>query len=430
MPLRRIGSVLIVLIGFNAFLDTFFSFERGNFTVRLVPYAFKSLQVLLMLMIVFYFLGQRALRIKIQPLFWLLGLLIGDMAVSVVYAQDTVNPTDLARMIFWVLAAFSAYLLRQADVLDEKVLFRMVAFNLGWVCLRILAYKLFHIWIGAEVRDEETGGFDNDGVINNLGYSLVWLVPLFLLFESKIRFPVLLIVLFSMVAAFKRGALLGLVLGFLVYYFLNRRVPGREKGGLAFDLVRGLSVLGLGGAGFLAFKEHILARMEDVGGDKSLGSGRGIFYQIVLDHWERFIGMKKIIGAGFFQVMPMLGLYYENAIPAHSDWLETLYDQGIAGVAILALIHGTLAFKVLEAVVKKREWGPHLAYSYVIFFLASVYSITLYTFDTTWFGLSLGYYLGTDILSKRKRAQEPAPAPAGEEPGLSPAGAYPSSGAP
>jgi hypothetical protein len=428
MPLRRIGSALVVLMGFNAFLDTFFSFERGNFTVRLVPYAFKSLQLFLMLTVILYFLAQRSFRIKIDPLFWLLFLLIGDMAVSMVYAQDTVNPTDLARMVFWVLAAFAVYLLRQADCLDEKILARMVLFNLFWVCLRILAYKILHIWIGAAVRDDETGGFDNDGVINNLGYSLVWLIPLFLLFKSKIRFPVLLIVLFSMVAAFKRGALLGLILGFLVYYFLNRRVPGQDKGSLASDLVRGLSVAGLGGAGFLAFKEHILARMEDIGGEKSLGSGRGIFYQIVLNHWERFVGMKKMIGAGFFQVMPMLGLYYENAIPAHSDWLETLYDQGIVGVAILALIHVTLIFRVLQAAFKRKEWGPQLAYSYVIFFLASVYSITLYTFDTTWFGVSLGFYLGTDVLM-RKRAQEPSPEVVGEGPGLSLDGANPYGGA-
>lgn len=411
MPLRRIGSILIVLMGFNAFLDTFFSFERGNFTVRLVPYAFKFLQLFLMGTVVLYFLAQRTIRIRVGPLFWLLFLFIADMAVSITYAKDTVNPTDLARMIFWVLAAFSVYLLRQADCVDEKVLLRMVLFNLGWVCFRILAYKVLHLWIGAAVHNDETGGFDNDGVINNLGYSLVWLVPLFLLYSSKIRFPVLLMVLFSMVAAFKRGALLGLILGFLVYYFLNRRVPGQAKGSLTQDLYRGLAVLGLSAAGFLAFKDHILARMDDIGGEKSLGSGRGIFYRIVLDHYERFIGIKKMVGAGFFQVMPMLGLYYENAIPAHSDWLETLYDQGILGVSILAAIHLAMVYQVLSAVVQKRAWGPQWAYSYVIFFLASVYSITLYTFDTTWFGISVGLYLGTGILEKRKSAQEPVPPP-------------------
>ena len=173
MSLRKIGSLLILLIGFNAFLDTFFTFERGNFTIRLVPYAFKFLQLFLMLVIIVYFLSQRAVKIKTEPLFLILLLFIGDMMVSIAYAGDTVNPTDLARMIFWVLAGFSVYFLRQADCLDEKVLFRAILFNLGWVCLRILAFKIFHVWIGAEVRNDETGGFDNDGVVNNLGYSLV-----------------------------------------------------------------------------------------------------------------------------------------------------------------------------------------------------------------------------------------------------------------
>ncbi len=405
VSVKKLGSALILLLGFNTFLDTFFSFERGNFTVRLAPYAFKSLQVALMLAIVLYFLGQRVRRIQIDPLFWLLLLLIGDMTVSIFYADDVVNPTDLARMIFWVLAGLAVYFLRQADCLDEKLLYRMVIFNFAWVCFRILAYKMLHIWIGAQVLDDETGGFDNDGVINNLGYSLVWLVPLYLAFESKYRFPVLLTVFFSMVAAFKRGALMGLILGFLAYYILNRRVPNPDKGSLVRDLFRACLVLAMAGGAFLLFKDHILARMDDIGGDKSLGSGRGIFYQIVLDHWEGFIGVKKFIGAGFFQVMPMLGLYYENAIPAHSDWLETLYDQGILGVGLLALIHLWLIVRILQAVRSRAAWGPQFAYSYAIFFLASVYSITLYTFDTTWFGISIGYYLGTGVLEKRRLAE-------------------------
>ncbi len=424
MSLRRIGSILIVLIGFNVFLDTFFSFERGNFTIRLVPYAFKSLQLFLMLVIIFYFLSQRIIPIKIPPVFWLFFFFVGDMVASVFYAQDQVNPTDLARMIFWVLAAFAICLLRQADCLEEKVMFGMVVFNLGWVCFRILAFKVLNIWIGAQVSYDETVGFDNDGVVNNLGYSLVWLVPLFLLFKSKIRFPLLFIVLFSMVASFKRGALLGLILGSVVYYFLDRRVRGRQNRSLVKDMAMVLAVLALAGVGFLLFKDHILARMEDISGDKSFGSGREIFYQIVLNHWERFVGMKKVIGAGFFQVMPMLGLYYENAIPAHSDWLETLYDQGFIGVAMLAAIHSAIVIRILETIKKGREWGPHLAYSYVIFFLSSVYSITLYSFDTTWFGVSLGYYLGTDILFKRRAGEEPVPAKAAEKPGFSAAVAY------
>lgn len=185
VSVKKLGSALILLLGFNTFLDTFFSFERGNFTVRLAPYAFKSLQVALMLAIVLYFLGQRVRRIQIDPLFWLLLLLIGDMTVSIFYADDVVNPTDLARMIFWVLAGLAVYFLRQADCLDEKLLYRMVIFNFAWVCFRILAYKMLHIWIGAQVLDDETGGFDNDGVINNLGYSLVWLVPLYLAFSPN-----------------------------------------------------------------------------------------------------------------------------------------------------------------------------------------------------------------------------------------------------
>src|SRR5258708_23361809 len=98
MFLKRIGAVLVALMGFNAFLDSFFSFERGNFTVRLVPYAFKFLQLFLMLAVILYFLAQRSIRIKINPLFWLLFLLIGDIAVSLVYAQYTVNPSDLPHM--------------------------------------------------------------------------------------------------------------------------------------------------------------------------------------------------------------------------------------------------------------------------------------------------------------------------------------------
>ncbi|HJT25477.1 MAG TPA: hypothetical protein VJ873_12965, partial [bacterium] len=198
VPLRRIGSVLVLLMGLNTFMDSFFTFERGNFMVRLVPYTFKGLQLLLMLTVILYFIGQRTQRIKTEPVFLLLFLLLSNVMLSVLWAQDTVNPTDLARLVFWLMAALAVYYLRQAGCLEEGAVFRAVVFIFGWVCLRILSYKLFGLWIGAEVNPDETGGFDDDGVINNLGYSLVWLVPLFLSFESKGRLPVLLVVFFSM----------------------------------------------------------------------------------------------------------------------------------------------------------------------------------------------------------------------------------------
>ena len=417
LSLRSIGSALILLMGSNAFVDTFFTFERGNFTVRLIPYAFKGLQVMLMLVVVLYFAGQKSVRDRIEPLFLILFLLLGDVMASVLYAQGIVNPTDLARLIFWLLAALAVYFLRQNGCLDEKVLWGAVVFSL--VCLRILSYKLLGLWIGAEVNPDETGGFDEDGVVNNLGYSLVWLVPLFLSFESKFRLPVLLVVFFSMLASFKRGALVGLILGFLAYYFADWRVRGKGPKRLALDLACAMLVVALAGAGFLLFQDHILERMSDVDGDKALGSGREIFYQIVLHHWLDFGGPRKIIGAGFYQVMPMLGLYYENAIPAHSDWLETLYDQGIIGTLILCAAHVALVTRVRSALRRRLPLAPSLAYSYVIFLLASVYSITLYNFDTLWFGISLGYYLGTPGLLKE------APAP-GAERGFGAAIAIPS----
>jgi hypothetical protein len=50
-----------------------------------------------------------------------------------------------------------------------------------------------------------------------------------------------------------------------------------------------------------------------------------------------------------------------------------------------------------------------MAFTTIIFFLASVYSITLYTFDTSWFGVAVGYYLGTDALEKRKAQAKAVP---------------------
>lgn len=244
-----------------------------------------------------------------------------------------------------------------------------------------------------------------------------------MLFDSKIKFPVLLMVFFSMVASFKRGALVGLIVGFPIYYFLNRRVQPGKPGTLTRDMVRFAIVLGLAGLGFLVFKEHILTRMDDVGGNKSFGSGRGEIYSVVLKHFERLDGMRKVIGAGFFEAVPMLGRYSEREITAHSDWLETLYDQGFIGVGIMALIHCLFIIRLLREYLKKSVYGPSLAYSYIIFFLANIYSIVLYTFDSTWFGVSLGYYLGTGVLLGRKRELAPEAKPAGRLPGGYSAGA-------
>lgn len=150
-------------MGLNAFLDSFFSFERGNFPTRTIPYIFKLSQMGLMFIVIIYFLNQRSIRIKMDPLFWALFLFAGDMALSVLYAPDSINPTDLARMLFWVTAGYAVYLLRQADCLDEKMLLRMILFNFFWVCFRILAYKVLHLGSAPSPMNRASGGLTRMG---------------------------------------------------------------------------------------------------------------------------------------------------------------------------------------------------------------------------------------------------------------------------
>ncbi len=401
VSLKRIGSSLIVLLGLSAFVDAFFSF--GESASRLVPYAFKGLLILVILTVIFFFLSQRSVPIQVNLLFPVLLLVLALMTAGVFYARDPVNPTDLARVFLWILTLFAVYLLRQAGCLDEGLLRLTVLCDIGWICLRILAYKLFHLWIGAETP------FGPTGECSSMCYFLVWFAPLLLMLQTRHVFSLMLLIFFTMVSAFKRGALLGFVLGFFVYYLLSRWVR-RDQWNPFRDLTRLLPILGLAGLGFVLFKEHITEHMSDLSGVQGLGSGRQIFYQIILRRWMDFDWIDKLLGAGFFQVEPMLSLYYFSGVPAHSDWLETLYDEGLLGLVLLALIHLLLIYMVLKAAGKRRAYAPAMAYAYLVFFLSGIYSTTFYSFDTTWFGVTMGYCLGTGVLTARLERESPLPA--------------------
>lgn len=400
ISLKRIGSALVVLLGLSAFVDAFFSF--GESASRLVPYAFKGLLILLILAVIVYFLSQRVVPVQVNILFPLLFTILALMSTGVFYAKDPVNPTDLARVFLWILTFFAVYLLRQADCLDEGLLRLAVVCDVGWICLRILAFKLFHVWIGAETP------FGPVGECSSMCYFLIWFVPLLLMLQTRHVFPLMLLIFFTMVSAFKRGALLGLILGFVAYYLLSRRTR-RERWNPFQDLAKLLPILVLAGGGFLMFKEHITGHMADLSGGQGLGSGRQIFYQIILRRWMDFDWPDKLFGAGFFQVEPMLSLYYFSGVPAHSDWLETLYDEGLFGLGLLVLVHLLLIYMTLNAAGKRRAYAPAMAYAYVVFLLSGIYSTTFYSFDTTWFGVAMGYCLGTGVLEARRERESLRP---------------------
>jgi hypothetical protein len=217
---------------------------------------------------------------------------------------------------------------------------------------------------------------------------LLWCIPLLLLLRPPLWASALSgLASIAILMTVKRGAVLALFAGALVYSALLIRTSFRERE--ARGLIVAALIVAVVASGLAWQWENVQYRMEQDKGE--IGSGRGWFYRVIISEWYNSDMFCLLLGRGFFTVPETLERYGVR-IYAHSDWLEILHDMGVLGVVLFAYLHYRILL-VLGHVLRQRDpVAPALAFGYCAFALRNVYSQCVVGESTTiYFGLLLGY---------------------------------------
>ena len=207
-------------------------------------------------------------------------------------------------------------------------------------------------------------------------YVLLALVPFSLYemdMEHGIKFNVIYLIctFLIMLMTSKRSCILVLAVGIMGYFLVKAKVQGRNVKAIVNRMAKYiLAILVI----FLAMyfvtklmKLDIVERLNEMlNGDTN---GRSAIWENVLEAFNASTLSEKLIGHGYhaFRFYKYSGyMYILNGNLAHNDYLNTLYDYGIIGVAVYASFLLSMIKELLLLIKKKSEIAPAFTFSIVL----------------------------------------------------------------
>ena len=246
----------------------------------------------------------------------------------------------------------------------------------------ILVFQYFRIYDIANAVDEAH---------LMTSYYPMFVLPLILLHPSKtVRYASIFVVTFVIFSSVKRGGLLALVIGLIVYVLLNRHIQSKGLRSFIYMLLA-FSILGVIFY-YLGNSEYggAIERFESVQDDG--GSGRDVVWSTTWQMIQDSEGLSFLFGHGYNGVRSDSPVY----LSAHNDFLEAWYDYGIIGFILYAGSMLSFLLYTIRLLKRKSELAPSLGMLLAITFILTMISHVLIFYLMTFVCMTIGTILGMD----------------------------------
>lgn len=218
------------------------------------------------------------------------------------------------------------------------------------------------------VASETLVGFDESNYTNNASVIFLFCIPfLFYIKNDLLRYVLLTIGMFFLIAGVKRGNILAAIIPILLVVWCSFK---RSKGSIlkVCFTITALVIIYYLAQSWIADNDYFLKRLGDtLDGQSSL---RDRIYSSAWNLWASSDSLVHIIfGYGFDGTINNLF----NGYRAHSDWLEILVDYGLLGVILYLYIF----ISFFRAIKNQSDTNLRIVIIAVVFiwFLKSVYSM-------------------------------------------------------
>ena len=210
-------------------------------------------------------------------------------------------------------------------------------------------------------------------VINQI-YNVLPLLPWCLVIRQRIiQIAIVAVVALLVGISAKRGAFIG----FTVMTFGMFLCDAMVRGNFSKVLLRllQLCIVGVVGGAVLYLVDQsrggaIYYRLQDAVVDK--GSGRLDIYDALLTDLQSFSLFEWIFGSGYYASAMATG-----KSGAHNDWIEVLYDFGLLGLGMFALMNLFIFMYWFKLLRMRHFLAAPLIGFYLLFFCLTLYSIIL-----------------------------------------------------
>jgi len=228
------------------------------------------------------------------------------------------------------------------------------------------------------------------GDIANYSYMLLWLIPLFLLSRRRGWKETILVVAIcaAIMASLKRGAVIAMLASLLIYYMVDLRIGYTLRKPHLLLMIVAIVLIGVV---VLIGGDKFSERWSDISDLEQMGSNRGTIWGIVVTDFKEAGLVRQIFGTGFYSVPHLIERKWYKAFPAHSDWLQCLYDQGIVGIVSLLYVYYAVLVLIKNGYRARHYLTAPLSMGFSMFAVTNIFSMSTFNVTTIWFGLLLGY---------------------------------------
>lgn len=236
-------------------------------------------------------------------------------------------------------------------------------------CMTIVAVMLFYYYIsnyfGNIMYEQDTQ--------SNASYPILYLLPFMLCHKNKaLRIGFIIMVLIAVMFSLKRGGIIALSCGLIIYFYVSQTAIKSRKIGI-IPIISFIIII----IGFLYFiryfNENILSGMLSdrlIDSVDSKGSGRLDIYRYYWDVFKDSSLFQLIIGRGW------IGSIRSGSIglSCHNDILEVLIDFGIIGLSLYTAFIISLIKLCRKMIKSKHVYAPAMSASIVILLVNSMVS--------------------------------------------------------
>ncbi len=362
---------------------------------RLIPHICRTAVLIWLAVIVsrnFKRLAPRSL-IRVQAV-WL-----GVVLIRYAFSSNDNSQTLVfcAIYMFAPLALWTVYSL----VLTKRLSLNVVS-NIGTIMtlayiVRILAFKIFGLWIGTISTLLGEGTLDD--TYRTQGYWVLLFLSMSLI--GPFRYRKLLFAMAAVTVAalcMERSVQIGGLLGLVVLFAVEQKIEPRKREGLLCILI--LAVLAFSLIFYLN-SQSIAERWSDIDNSQTAGSGRATFWLILIGTWWQGGTLAHIFGFGSLSVYATTGAEYLSSIThAHNEWLQMLYECGLVGLVSYAAMIVSLCTLCIRLLKLRAVGGPAVCFVTVVVLCHSFFDFFLSSTSALWYYVAIGAVLGADELSR------------------------------
>lgn len=317
---------------------------------------------------------------------WLSLFLLWTTAISFLYVPN-IKQAFYPCLTFLIpmFAAYNMYSYTSRYGISKPILWTAVLMQL------LMTLQYFQIYIVANVSVEAH---------LMVSYYPMFLLPLVLMHPSKtVRYASIIMITFVIFSSVKRGGLVGLAIGLVVYILSYRWIQSKGIKSILYGLLA-LSAIG-GLFMYIASTEYgaVMERMTSIADDG--GSGRTSVWLTTIGMIQATKGLPFLIGHGFSTVVRDSIL----ELSAHNDFLEAWYDFGLVGMVLYIAALVSLVRYSLRQMKAKVQTAPCMLMMLSLMLINSMISIVILYFLMTLCCMTLGLLIGENTYQANKQIE-------------------------